>query len=200
MEIGILAYQGGIDEHKYMVLETCKEMNIQCNVRNVVKPRDLNNLDALILPGGESTTITKFMNRYGIVDELREKIRSGIPTLGTCAGAIILAKNVRDLKTGKTLSGVLGVLDATVIRNYYGRQRESFEIDLKIPVLGDKPFRAVFIRAPAITEIGPSVEPLATLENVYVFVKQGNILATTFHPELSGDTRIHRFLLQMAKK
>lgn len=199
MKIGILAYQGGVDEHRYMVLEACKELSFRCEVENIVKPSQLNEIDGLIIPGGESTTIVKFAHRFGIIEPLRAKILQGLPVLGTCAGAVILAKRVEDFKTKKVLPNVLGVLDATVLRNYYGRQRESFEVDIDIPVLGDKPFRAVFIRAPAIIEIGPEVKPLAVYGENYVFVQERNILATVFHPELTNDTRVHKYFLKLVK-
>ncbi|MEM0371498.1 MAG: pyridoxal 5'-phosphate synthase glutaminase subunit PdxT [Ignisphaera sp.] len=200
MNIGILGYQGGIDEHKYMVIESCKELGIQCSVETVVKPQQLNKLDGLIIPGGESTTIVKLAKRYNMIEEIKSKLIEGLPVLGTCAGAIFLAKKVTDLKTRKELQGTIGLLDVIVVRNFYGRQKESFEIDLEIPTLGEKPFRAIFIRAPAIIEISGKVKPLAIYGENYVFVQQDAILATVFHPELSGDTRIHRYFLEIVKK
>jgi 5'-phosphate synthase pdxT subunit len=200
MRIGILAYQGGIDEHRYMITEACNELSIQCDVVNVVKRSDVNGIDALIIPGGESTTILKLMKKFNIVEVLKERIENGLPVMGTCAGAILLAKKVKDLKTGRVMSGTLEVLDALAIRNYYGRQRESFEVDLNIPVIGDKPFRAVFIRAPAIVEVGQGVDVLARYGESYVLVKQSEILASTFHPELSGDARLHKYFIEFVKR
>jgi len=200
MRIGALAYQGGIDEHRYMITEACNELSIQCDVVNVVKKSDVNGIDALIIPGGESTTILKLMKKFNIVEVLKERIENGLPVMGTCAGAILLAKKVKDLKTGRVMSGTLEVLDALVVRNFYERQRESFEVDLNIPVIGDKPFRAVFIRAPAIVEVGQGVDVLAKYGESYVLVKQGGILASTFHPELSGDTRLHRYFIGFVKR
>jgi 5'-phosphate synthase pdxT subunit len=200
MRIGILAYQGGIDEHRYMIAEACNELSIQCDVVNVVKRSDVNGIDALIIPGGESTTILKLMKKFNIVEVLKERIENGLPVMGTCAGAILLAKKVKDLKTGRVMSGTLEVLDSLAIRNYYGRQRESFEVDLNIPVIGDKPFRAVFIRAPAIVEVGQGVDVLARYGESYVLVKQSEILASTFHPELSGDARLHKYFIEFVKR
>lgn len=199
MKIGILAYQGGVDEHRHMVLRACKEMEIQCVIENIVKNHQLDQIDVLIIPGGESTTILKLAKKLKVIEHIRDKIIQGLPVLGTCAGAILLAKRVKDLKTGRILQNTLETLDVTIVRNYYGRQRESFEIDLEIPIIGEKPFRAIFIRAPAIVEIGSEVKPLAIYGENYVFVQQKNILATVFHPELSNDTRIHKQLLKLAK-
>jgi len=193
--IGILGYQGGIAEHRYMILEACRELGWECQVVEVTRVQHLKGIDAIVLPGGESTTMVKLAKRFGVLDELRELISKGLPAFGTCAGAILLAKRVTDLKTGKVLESPIGVMDVEVVRNYYGRQRESFEIDLHIPALGPKPFRGVFIRAPAIVRTGPGVERLAELEGVVVAARQRNMLATTFHPELTGDTRFHRYFL-----
>lgn len=195
MKIGILAYQGGIDEQRYITLEACKELRIDCEILTIVKKHELEKADALIIPGGELTTILKLARRFGIIEELHDKILHGLPVLGVSAGAAFLAKKVRDPKVGKEFSNTVGVLNAVVIKNFYGRQKESFEVDLEIPILGPKPFRAVFIRAPAITEIGPEVKPLAVYEENYVFVQQNNILVTVFHPELTNDIRIHKYFL-----
>lgn len=200
MEIGVLAYQGGIDEHRHALFRACEELRYECNVVNLVEAGQLRDLDAIVIPGGESTTITKLLQRFGMLEPLRNKIAEGTPTFGTCAGAVLLARHVRDYKTGKPSKSTLGVLDAVVLRNYYGRQRESFEVDITIPVLGPRPFRAIFIRAPAIVEIGYGVTSLARLEENHVLVQQGSILASTFHPELSGDTRLHKYFITMAKK
>jgi len=200
MRIGILAYQGGIDEHRYMITEACNELSIQCDVVNVVKRSDVNGIDALIIPGGESTTILKLMKKFNIVEVLKERIENGLPVGNVCWGYFTCKKKVKDLKTGRVMSGTLEVLDALAIRNYYGRQRESFEVDLNIPVIGDKPFRAVFIRAPAIVEVGQGVDVLARYGESYVLVKQSEILASTFHPELSGDARLHRYFIEFVKR
>jgi 5'-phosphate synthase pdxT subunit len=200
LKVGILAYQGGIDEHRYMVVEACKELSISCEVVNVAKRFDVSSIDALIIPGGESTTILRLMKRFGVDEVIKEKIGHDLPVMGTCAGAILLAKRVRDLKTGRVLKGTLEALDVLVVRNFYGRQRESFEIDLDIPALGEKPFRAIFIRAPAIVEVGQGVEVMARYGESYVLVRQGKVLASTFHPELSGDKRLHKYFIEFVKR
>ncbi len=199
MRIGILGFQGGIDEHRYMVLESCRELGISCETVNATRPQHLRDIDGIILPGGESTTITKLITRMNMDGDLRDFIRLEHPVFGTCAGAIILAKRVVDRRTGRELANPLGVLDIAIERNYYGRQRESFEIDIGISILGEKPFRAIFIRAPAIVEIGSGVISHAKYGESHVFVQQGNIIATTFHPELSGDTRIHKYFINLVK-
>ncbi len=199
MKIGILAYQGGVFEHRYMVERACEELGYDCDIVLVTKVHHLKDVDAIILPGGESTTISKLAKRFGVLDELRKLAMNGIPTFGTCAGAILLAKHVIDRVTGKVLRNPVGIMDMDIVRNYYGRQRESFEVDLAIPILGNKPFRGVFIRAPAITRIGPHVTSLAMLNDVHVAVQQGPHLATTFHPELTNDTRFHKYFLKIVK-
>ncbi len=199
MKIGILGFQGGIDEHRYMVNESCKELGIQCDIVNIYRSQHLWEIDGLIIPGGESTTITKLINRMNMDTDLKDFIRSGHPVFGTCAGLILLAKKVIDRKTGRELTNVLSVLDIVVERNYYGRQRESFEVDIAIPLLGEKLFRAIFIRAPAVVEIGGGVISHAKFEDSHVFVQQRNIIATTFHPELSGDNRIHKYFIEIVR-
>lgn len=152
---------------------------------------DLAGLDGLILPGGESTTIGALAHEYGLVEPIQAMIRSGVPTWGTCAGLILLA---RDSGGPQPL---IGGLDVTVDRNAFGRQVDSFEVDLPIERLGQDPFQAVFIRAPAIRAVGPGVEVLARLEDgTVVAVMEGNVMGTAFHPELSGDGRLHDLFLR----
>jgi 5'-phosphate synthase pdxT subunit len=200
MRIGILGYQGGISEHNFIVRKTCHELNINCDVINVRKINELDKIDGLIIPGGESTTITKLANKQGLLEVIRDKGLEGLPMFGTCAGAIILAKRVKDLKTGRKLMNTAGLLNIEVVRNYYGRQRESFELHVKIPILGDKPFRCIFIRAPAITTVYPSVKSLAKYDEIHIMVQENSILATTFHPELTLDTRMHKYFIDLIKR
>ena len=157
-------------------------------------------VQGVIIPGGESTTIGRVAERTGLLKALKEKIEHGLPVLGTCAGAVLLAKEVYDAKVGKVEQPLIGVMDVKIVRNYYGRQRESFEVDLEIPVIGERPFRGIFIRAPAIGAVGSGVKVLATFEGLPVFVQEDNMMATTFHPELSGDTRIHELFVKNAAK
>jgi 5'-phosphate synthase pdxT subunit len=152
-------------------------------------PADLDAVDAMVIPGGESTTIGKLAVRFGVMEPLRQRIEDGMPVYGTCAGMILLAREV----TGGD-QPLLGTLDVVVERNAFGRQNESFEEMLSIDGL-DEPFRAVFIRAPWVAKVGDGVEVLASVEDHPVMVRQDRILATSFHPELTGDHRIHQMLL-----
>ena len=191
--IGILALQGAFAEHAAMIRQ------VGAQAVEVRKPAQLLGLDGLILPGGESTTMGLIAERQGMVAPLRIWVHGGRPTWGTCAGMILLADRVTDQKAGG--QPLIGGLDVTVNRNYFGRQTESFEALLDAPQLGEEPFHAVFIRAPAIVECGPTVTVLASVPGrgagVVVAVRQGKILATAFHPELTNDLRWHHLFLQI---
>jgi 5'-phosphate synthase pdxT subunit len=194
--IGVLALQGAFAEHIAML------RRLGAHALEVRKPEELAACHGLIIPGGESTSMGLIAERWGLVQPLRVWVRSGRPTWGTCAGMILLAERAAGQKQGG--QPLLGGLDATVNRNFFGRQVDSFETMLEAPALGDAPAPAVFIRAPAITQIGPHVEPLARLESgsghVFVAVRQGAILATAFHPELTSDDRWHRLFLEMTRQ
>ena len=200
MKIGILAYQGGIYEHKFMLEKAMEKQKINGEVVLVKRVHELRGIDGIVIPGGESTTIGKIAKRMGVLNALKEYIMKGLPAFGTCAGAIMLAKNVRDRVVGAIEQPILGVMDIEVVRNYYGRQRESFEIDLKVEKLGEKPFRGVFIRAPAIINCWDNTVPLAKLGDVIVAALQKHMLVTTFHPELTNDTRFHELFLNIVKR
>ena len=160
------------------------------------RPEQLAEIDALIIPGGESTTIGKLAERYEIIPALRERIAEGLPVWGTCAGAIFLAKDVPGHP-----HPILSVMDISVERNAFGRQLDSFEADLDVAGLAGSPYHAVFIRAPKITRLGPTVQTLATLaDGTVVAARQGDLLATSFHPELTADDRIHRLFLSFGKR
>ncbi|HVA38583.1 MAG TPA: pyridoxal 5'-phosphate synthase glutaminase subunit PdxT [Candidatus Dormibacteraeota bacterium] len=184
--IGVLALQGDVREH----LEALRRHGL----RGVeVKTREgLAGVDGLIIPGGESTTVAKLLERFGLREPLVERIRAGMPTWGTCMGMIVLAKEVVGLPDQPTL----GVLDVTVRRNAFGRQVESAEVPLRIAALGPQAFPGVFIRAPWVERAGEGVEVLCSLEGKGVMVRQGNILGTSFHPELTRDGRIHAWFAQ----
>jgi 5'-phosphate synthase pdxT subunit len=181
--VGILALQGDVREHAAAV------RSVGAEPVEVRTPTDLDHIDALVIPGGESTTIGRLARLHGLLDPLRKHIRSGLPTLGTCAGMIFLASATTEREQDQ-----LGVLDATVERNAFGRQNESFEADLRVEGL-DEPVHGVFIRAPWIESVGSDVEVLATWADHPVMVRQGTVLATSFHPELVGDARIHGMLV-----
>ena len=185
--IGVLAVQGAVREHVAAIRE------IGAEPVEVRLPRDLVDLDALILPGGESTTMRRLIDAYGLREPIAALARAGAPMFGTCAGMILLADRLADGE-----APYFGGLDLEVRRNGYGRQLDSFEADLEGPELGDDPIHGVFIRAPLVTDVGPAAEVLARdPDGNPVAVRQGNVLATAFHPELTGDRRLHRLLLQM---
>jgi 5'-phosphate synthase pdxT subunit len=183
--VGVLALQGDVREHLRIVEELGAEAS------EVKHPEQLEQIDALIIPGGESTTIGKLATRFGLIDPLRGAINEGLPVYGTCAGMILLASSVTEGD-----QPLIGALDVVVKRNAFGRQNESFEADVEIEGMDD-PFHAVFIRAPWIEKIGSEVEVLADIDDHPVMVRQGKLLATSFHPELTGDGRIHRMLLEL---
>jgi pyridoxal 5'-phosphate synthase pdxT subunit len=191
MKIGILAVQGAFIEHHHVL----KEIGIEAI--EVRLPADLSGLQGLIIPGGESTTILKLMHIFKLSDPLKKAVSQGFPVWGTCAGMICLANNVTNSQISRLTP--LAVMDIKVKRNAFGRQVDSFESDLEIPALGKKPYHAVFIRAPLIEEVGEKVEVLARLPNgSIVAARQGNLLVTSFHPELTTDYRFHEYFVKMA--
>ncbi|HSJ27645.1 MAG TPA: pyridoxal 5'-phosphate synthase glutaminase subunit PdxT [Acidimicrobiia bacterium] len=181
--VGVLALQGDFREHIGVL------SRLGVDTRPVRLPEDLDGVDAIVLPGGESTTIGKLAVRWGVFEPLRRAIGDGLPTYGTCAGLIFLASAVTEGD-----QHLLGVLDIVVQRNAFGRQNDSFEADIRVTGLDD-PFHAVFIRAPWVAKTGSAVDVLATVDDHPVMVRQGRILGTSFHPELTEDDRIHRMLL-----
>lgn len=192
LRIGVLALQGAFAEHVAIL------RRLGAEAVEVRTPQQLEGLDGLIIPGGESTTMGLVAQRWGLVEPLRAWVHSGRPTWGTCAGMILLAARATGQKQGG--QPLLGGLDVTVNRNYFGRQVDSFEATLTVAGFDPPESPGVFIRAPGITAIGPDVEPLAGLPGpVYVAVRQGPILATAFHPELTPDTRWHALFLDMVR-
>jgi 5'-phosphate synthase pdxT subunit len=188
MKIGVLALHGAVIEH----IQTLRSIGVEAVP--VRLPEDLDGISGLILPGGESTTMRKLVARWDLREPIMALARSGAPILGTCAGMIIVA---REIAGGE--EAVFPLIDVTVERNAFGRQLDSFETDLPVPVLGDRPVRAIFIRAPIIERVGPGVEVLARLpDRRVVAVRQRNVLAISFHPELAGETRFHRLIATMA--
>lgn len=188
--------QGDVEEHVEAWRRAAHVLGLEAEVVLVKDPGQLEGLSALSIPGGESTVIGGLSERSRLLEKLKESVLGGLPVLGTCAGMILLSKRSRDSVVGEKKQPLLGVLDVDVERNHFGRQPDSFEVDLAIPVLGEKPFRAVFIRAPIIKQVGPGVEVLARMEEGVVAVRQANIVATAFHPELSDDPRFHVFFLK----
>ena len=188
-KIGVLALQGAFIEH----IKILEQLGVEAVP--VRLPEELECLDGIVIPGGESTTIGKLMERWNITPVLKELISNGFPVFGTCAGMILLASQV----TG-TNGYSLGVMDIGVKRNAFGRQVDSFEIDLSVPVIGEQPFHAVFIRAPWIESIGPDVQVLAQLpDGTPVAARSGNVIVASFHPELTSDTRLHAYFLNLVE-
>ncbi len=187
--IGVLALQGDFLEH----ILTLERLGV--SAKEVKLPRDLENIDGLIMPGGESTTMAKLLDAFELREPLKIKIQEGLPVWGTCAGMILLAKK---LTQDKPIP--LGLMDIEVNRNAFGRQIDSFEVDLKIKSLGEKTLHATFIRAPWIVSAGPEIEILSKLEDgTIVAAKEKNMLATSFHPELTSDTRMHEYFISVIK-
>ena len=185
--IGVLALQGAFIEHISML----RKLGVEAFP--VRLRQQLQDLDGLVIPGGESTTIAKLMRSCDLTQAIQELISHGLPVLGTCAGMILLSKSATSMN-----SETIGAINIEVRRNAFGRQIDSFETDLSIPALGEEPFRAIFIRAPIITRVGPEVEVLARLEDgTSVAARQGKVLVCAFHPELTDDTRFHRYFLEV---
>ena len=188
--VGVLGLQGDFAEHLHML------RGIGAEAIDVRRPEQLGDIDALIIPGGESTTIGKLAERYEIIPALKKRIAEGMPVWGTCAGAIFLAKDVPGHP-----HPILSAMDISVERNAFGRQLDSFEADLDVKDLGGPPYHAVFIRAPKITTTAPDVKTVASLDDgTVVAARQGNLLATSFHPELTPDDRFHRYFLSFRGK
>jgi 5'-phosphate synthase pdxT subunit len=182
--VGVLALQGDVPEH-LRAAEQAGAIAVPVRTRAA-----LEGVDALIIPGGESTTIGKLLERYDLMEPIRARARAGMPILGTCTGLILLAREIEGSDQPR-----LGLLDVTVRRNAYGRQLDSFETDLNVPALGPEPVRAVFIRAPMVTRTGPEVEVLAEADGHPILVRQGGLIGAAFHPEMAGEHRVHRLLL-----
>lgn len=191
MKIGVLALQGAFIEH-IAVLE-----GLGVDAPAIRLPGELKGLDGLIIPGGESTSILNLMQSYKLFEPIKDRALHGFPILGTCAGLICLARSVHH--SGRNGMETLSLMDIEVERNAFGRQVDSFETDLQVPVLGEEAFHAIFIRAPIIERTGEQVEVLAKLsEGTVVAARQGKLVVTAFHPELSDDTRFHSYFLKIA--
>lgn len=194
VRIGVVAMQGDYAAHIHAV------ESVGAEAFEVRTPEQVAEADALILPGGESTTIGRLLARFGVDEAIREAHEQGKPVYGTCAGMILLSKRIVQ---GEKRGGqpTLGLMDIAVARNAFGRQVDSFEADIPAPeIVEGEPIRGVFIRAPFVAEAGPDVETLATFDDRIVLVRQGNLLASAFHPELTGDMRLHRYFVRMAEE
>lgn len=192
-KIAVVAMQGDFEKHLQML------SRLGAEAYPARTPGEIDRADGIILPGGESTTIGKLLARYGLDDALKRAAAIQKPIYGTCAGLILLSREIAAGTGERGGQSTLGLLDAAVARNAFGRQVDSFEAALDVPALGSDPLHAVFIRAPYVSEAGPDVETLATYDGKTVFVRQGTILASAFHPELTEDDRVHRLFLSLLK-
>lgn len=199
LNIGVFAVQGDVEENLASTRAALDELGIKGTVSTVKTPDQISKLDGIILPGGESTTIGQLSLVNGSLKKIKEKIEAGMPAMGICAGLILLAKEVKDHVIGKTEQPLLDLLDVKVERNSFGRQRDSFEADISMESIKIPKFKGVFIRAPSILEVGKNVEVISKLNEKTIAVKQKNILATVFHPELTHDVSMHKYFINMIK-
>ena len=195
--IGVLGIQGDIEENLAATKAVLQNMRIKGNVEQVRYHEEVERVDGLVLPGGESTVVSTLASMQGgeggeLFQTIKKRVSEGMPTMGICAGMILLSRRAYDRVVGETKQKLLGALDVVVERNAFGRQNESFEVNLEMPALGKNRLKAIFIRAPVVTEIGTGVNILAELNGKIVAVMQKNIIGTSFHPELSDDYRIHK--------
>ncbi|NWG09676.1 MAG: pyridoxal 5'-phosphate synthase glutaminase subunit PdxT [Nitrososphaerales archaeon] len=201
LRIGVLALQGDVSEHTDMVNLALKRMGLEGEAIKIKKKEQIDEIHGLIIPGGESTTMGRVSELYGLIKSIKDAALAGMPMLGTCAGLILMAKKVQDAKMGETKQPTLGLLEVEVVRNAFGRQRESFETNVKIPKIGKKPFPGVFIRAPIIGSIlSNDVEVLAHHDDKIVTVQQDGLIGIAFHPELADDTRLHELFIELILK
>ena len=199
LKVGVVAVQGAVTEHLEAFERAFHEAGRKGQAVPVRRPKDLEGVQALAIPGGESTTISKLLIKFGLFDGIVKRAEEGMPVLGTCAGLVLLAKE-GDEEVRRTGTRILGLMDMAVDRNAFGRQKESFEADILVDLPGaewKRPYPAVFIRAPAITRVWGRCKALAKVEEVVVLAGQGNLMAAAFHPELTHDSRLHRRLLDI---
>jgi 5'-phosphate synthase pdxT subunit len=199
LNIGILGMQGDVAENISATRTALGKLGLKGNVKQVKTPDQISKLDGLIIPGGESTMIGQMSLVNGAIKVIKEKIQSGMPVFGICAGLILLSKNVKDKVVGKTDQPLLDLLDVTVERNSFGRQRDSFEAEISAQPIGIQRSRGIFIRAPSIENLGKDVQAVSKFNEKIIAVKQNNILATSFHPELTSDISWHKYFVSMIK-
>ncbi|HJU13319.1 MAG TPA: pyridoxal 5'-phosphate synthase glutaminase subunit PdxT [Candidatus Nitrosotalea sp.] len=200
VNIGILAVQGDVAENVSATRMAMDELGLEGIVREVKTPEQISDLDGLVIPGGESTVIGTLSLVNGSLKRIKEKIASGMPVLGTCAGMILLSKKAKDRVVGELEQPLLDFLDIKIERNAFGRQKESFEAEVSLEKIGIPRFRGVFIRAPSVVDAGKNVEVLSKIDEKIVAVKQGNIVGTSFHPELTADLSVHKYFLTLVQK
>ena len=197
INIGILAIQGDVTENFLATMASMSELGIDGSVTQVKTTEQISNLDGLIIPGGESTMIGQMSLVNGALKTIKEKIESGMPVFGICAGMIFLSKNSKDRVVGDIEQPLLDILDIKIERNSFGRQKDSFEAKISMDSIGISSFNGVFIRAPSVSETGADIEILAKFNEKIVAVKQGNVLATAFHPELTRDISLHKSFVKL---
>lgn len=200
LNIGILSIQGDVQENLLSTTSALNELNLDGTVSAVKTPEEISQLDGLIIPGGESTTIGQLSLVNGSLKILKEKIENGMPVLGICAGMILLSKSADDRVVGKTDQPLLDMLDIKLERNSFGHQRESFEADISLDPVGISKFNGVFIRAPSVSDVGPDVEVLSKVNEKIVAVKKGNVIGTSFHPELTQDVSVHKYFVNLVSQ
>ena len=200
LKVGVLAIQGDVQENLLSTKKALEELNLDGNVIDVKTAQDIENLDGLIIPGGESTTIGQLSLVNSSLKVMKEKIEKGMPVLGICAGMILLSKTADDRVVGKTNQPLLDLLDVKLERNSFGRQRESFEADVSMDSINIPKFRGVFIRAPSVSDAGSDVQVLSKFNEKIVAVKKGNIIGTSFHPELTRDVSLHKYFVNLIQE
>ena len=199
LNIGVLAVQGDVAENIMATKMALEELGIEGIVNEIKYPEQISELDGMIIPGGESTVIGQLSLVNGSLKQIKEKIASGMPVLGICAGMILLSKRVKDRVVGDVDQPLLDLLDVKVERNTFGRQRDSFESEISMEKIGIPKFHGVFIRAPSIVETGKNVEVISRFNEKIVAVKQGNIIGTSFHPELTDDLSLHKYFVNLIR-
>ena len=200
LNIGILAVQGDVLENVIATKMSLDELGMDGMVNEVKTPEQINDLDGLIIPGGESTVIGTLSLVNGSLKKIKEKIANGMPVFGICAGLILLSKKAKDRVVGEMDQPLLDFLDVKIERNAFGRQRDSFESEISMEKIGIPKFHGVFIRAPSIIETGKAVEVLSKFNEKIIAIKQGNIIGTSFHPELTGDLSLHKYFVNLIRK
>lgn len=200
LNIGVLAIQGDVAENIMATKMAMEELGIEGIVNEIKNPEQISDLDGLIIPGGESTVIGTLSLVNGSLKKIKEKIASGMPVFGICAGLIVLSKKAKDRVIGEVDQPLLDLLDVKIERNAFGRQRDSFESEISMEKIGVPKFQGVFIRAPSIMEAGHNVEIISKFNEKIIAVKQGKILGTSFHPELTDDLSLHKYFVNLVNE
>lgn len=200
LNIGVLAVQGDVAENITATKMAMEELGIEGIVNEIKYPEQISELDGMIIPGGESTVIGQLSLVNGSLKQIKEKIESGMPVLGICAGMILLSKRVKDRVVGDMDQPLLDMLDIKIERNTFGRQRDSFESEISMEKIGIPKFHGVFIRAPSVVETGKNVDVISKFNEKIIAVKQGKILGTSFHPELTSDLSLHKYFINLVKE